>query len=843
MLEHTSDSATVKDEAICDITASSSNPADLVCSSSSSHTPCSGVRRKSPTYKTIAEPNTSYAESNTSGSGTKKKVRPNAAQQLSPSRSNYYSIWTARETYDSDNKEMKAIWNDPLLVGDPPPLPPRNNTDRLHRPLERSWPPRISRHNKPESHGSVFQFDIIDTDDPTNGVNENPTDFQRVHFVPGEFFDKRGVGDKSAKNLMERVECAPLATPETDGSSETAGIRQSTPENMMLKPLLKKKIGPDNYINTILTQKMAKPSTSQNYSFLATEGATTMSNLVKSDPTVASSSSNVLSNHANELASIDTHRPLTRQLSANNAVESVPQMVRTIGASSHLDDMPNRHYVLCRKPSLRSSRHQSPPSGASTRSASPMDHSPEGAASPLAQYNKIVRQHRTLDKANNTNVLNNNGLVCPPTPTHHARRFRSLSFSLGNEVPGDLTMPRPSDSVQPHENGVSSTSQRSTNANDRHDMIQPNDNVNHIAGTRLPSIAERARAVATDDELPTAWEARMDSHGRIFYIDHTTRTTSWQRPGGSGSGASDSTSMFGRDQHRQQLDRRYQSIRRTITCEQNDLLQANGFDSPRLGVTEINNTEIHPAIRLLCRPEFYSKLHTNEDAITVYNRNAALKHMIIRIRRDINSFERYQYNKDLVALINCFALIDQDLPSGWESKLDANGKQFFIDHTNRKTSFMDPRLPTDWGRACVAGGIGGMHQPMEAPIPPPRPALLPRPPTSSPEIPVAYNDKVSVTNCAKWEIGCIQLLTVFLFYYFVRCRSLRFCDSRIYWKSFGSGMVSRPYRDRCVKKLMRFVWRVRVHWKGLDMTYSSLVCSGTIKIHTFFYEYIVLHAI
>ena len=26
------------------------------------------------------------------------------------------------------------------------------------------------------------------------------------------------------------------------------------------------------------------------------------------------------------------------------------------------------------------------------------------------------------------------------------------------------------------------------------------------------------------------WEARVDSHGRIFYIDHVNRTTTWQRP-------------------------------------------------------------------------------------------------------------------------------------------------------------------------------------------------------------------------------------------------------------------------------------------------------------------------
>lgn len=26
------------------------------------------------------------------------------------------------------------------------------------------------------------------------------------------------------------------------------------------------------------------------------------------------------------------------------------------------------------------------------------------------------------------------------------------------------------------------------------------------------------------------WEARIDSHSRIFYVDHVNRTTTWQRP-------------------------------------------------------------------------------------------------------------------------------------------------------------------------------------------------------------------------------------------------------------------------------------------------------------------------
>lgn len=249
----------------------------------------------------------------------------------------------------------------------------------------------------------------------------------------------------------------------------------------------------------------------------------------------------------------------------------------------------------------------------------------------------------------------------------------------------------------------------------------------------------------------------MDSHGRIFYIDHATRTTSWQRPGAH-SGPN------GSEQHRQQLDRRYQSIRRTIYDRRDGGSRSPprfGFEpiNPRQGASaiavainaaQIENLQFdraaHPALLMICRPDFYSMLHTNTDAIQIYNRNSALKHMVSRVRRDPTCFSRYQHNRDLVALVNCFASPDKDLPSGWETKMDQSGKQFFIDHANRRTSFMDPRVPTDCPRArhrpeqlIAAAAVAPVDI---APIPPPRPPALPRLSIGSPEIPVAYNDKV-----------------------------------------------------------------------------------------------------
>lgn len=48
--------------------------------------------------------------------------------------------------------------------------------------------------------------------------------------------------------------------------------------------------------------------------------------------------------------------------------------------------------------------------------------------------------------------------------------------------------------------------------------------------------------------------------------------------------------------------------------------------------------------------------------------------MVSKIRRDSNSFDRYQHNRDLIAFINLFADSVRELPRGWETKVDPSGK-------------------------------------------------------------------------------------------------------------------------------------------------------------------------
>ncbi|XP_075862402.1 E3 ubiquitin-protein ligase HECW1 isoform X3 [Microcebus murinus] len=223
------------------------------------------------------------------------------------------------------------------------------------------------------------------------------------------------------------------------------------------------------------------------------------------------------------------------------------------------------------------------------------------------------------------------------------------------------------------------------------------------------------------------WEARIDSHGRVFYVDHVNRTTTWQRP--TAAATPDGMRRSGSIQQMEQLNRRYQNIQRTIaterpeedsgsqSCEQVPAGGGGGggsdseaessqstLDLRREGsLSPVNSQKItlllqSPAVKFITNPEFFTVLHANYSAYRVFTSSTCLKHMILKVRRDARNFERYQHNRDLVNFINMFADTRLELPRGWEIKTDQQGKSFFVDHNSRATTFIDPRIPLQNGR-------------------------------------------------------------------------------------------------------------------------------------------------
>lgn len=104
-------------------------------------------------------------------------------------------------------------------------------------------------------------------------------------------------------------------------------------------------------------------------------------------------------------------------------------------------------------------------------------------------------------------------------------------------------------------------------------------------------------------------------------------------------------------------------------------------------------------VRFVCRSDFFARVQQSEHPCASLLNRSSVKHMITRIRRDASTYERYQHNRDLVALLNIFSCKDRDLPPGWESKKDRNGKvslkveegirQFLIRNNDDPVEYLD----------------------------------------------------------------------------------------------------------------------------------------------------------
>ncbi|XP_074699235.1 E3 ubiquitin-protein ligase HECW1 isoform X5 [Strix aluco] len=286
----------------------------------------------------------------------------------------------------------------------------------------------------------------------------------------------------------------------------------------------------------------------------------------------------------------------------------------------------------------------------------------------------------------------------------HAIGDRVVSYTLGRRLPTD------------HVSGQLQFRFEITSS------IHPDDEEVSISADPEPADLQES-PVNNPTEESLDWEARIDSHGRVFYVDHVNRTTTWQRP--TAAATPDGIHRSGSIQQMEQLNRRYQNIQRTIATERTEddavvnrverVPTGGGSDSEaepsqpsseirREGsLSPVNSQKItlllqSPAVKFITNPEFFTVLHANYSAYRVFTNSTCLKHMILKIRRDARNFERYQHNRDLVNFINMFADTRLELPRGWEIKTDQQGKSFFVDHNSRATTFIDPRIPLQNGR-------------------------------------------------------------------------------------------------------------------------------------------------
>ncbi|CAO4359963.1 unnamed protein product [Caenorhabditis nigoni] len=160
--------------------------------------------------------------------------------------------------------------------------------------------------------------------------------------------------------------------------------------------------------------------------------------------------------------------------------------------------------------------------------------------------------------------------------------------------------------------------------------------------------------------LPAGWEMRRDPRGRVYYVDHNTRTTTWQRPTADMLEAHEQW-QSGRDQAMMQWEQRF-------------LLQQNNFNA---------DDPLGPL------PEGWEK---RQDP------NTGRMYFVNHVNRTTQWEDpRTQGGSD------------QPLPDGWEMRFTEQGVPFFIDHHSKTTTYNDPRT----GKPVGPLGVVGVQMAME----------------------------------------------------------------------------------------------------------------------------------
>ncbi|WWC58375.1 uncharacterized protein I303_100915 [Kwoniella dejecticola CBS 10117] len=190
--------------------------------------------------------------------------------------------------------------------------------------------------------------------------------------------------------------------------------------------------------------------------------------------------------------------------------------------------------------------------------------------------------------------------------------------------------------------------------------------------------------------LPTGWERRIDHLGRQYYVDHNTRTTTWNRPSDSvlSNNASQATSTGeARARHNQ----------RNLADDMLDVQQSNtgGASTPTnastgaAGAVAPNNVTTAGQGPL---PAGWEQRFTPEGRPYFVDHNTRTTTWVDPRRQQLLRVLAPGQGSMTVQPQTVSQL--GPLPSGWEMRLTSTARVYFVDHNTKTTTWDDPRLPS-----------------------------------------------------------------------------------------------------------------------------------------------------
>lgn len=239
----------------------------------------------------------------------------------------------------------------------------------------------------------------------------------------------------------------------------------------------------------------------------------------------------------------------------------------------------------------------------------------------------------------------------------------SLPAAVSSETPSSTAATLPASSVpgEPEEPAPASGTQSPQAAAQALEALPPGWEQRELPNGRVYYVDHNTKTTTWERPLPPGWEKRVDPRGRYYYVDHNTRTTTWQRP----------TAEYVRNYEQWQTQRnQLQGAMQQFS--QRFLYQSSGAPS--------DNDPLGPL------PPGWEKRQDNGRVYYVNHNTRTTQWEDPRTQGMIQ---------------------EPALPPGWEMKYTSEGVRYFVDHNTRTTTFKDPRPGFESGNK--QGGSPGAY--------------------------------------------------------------------------------------------------------------------------------------
>ncbi|KAM3860680.1 NEDD4-like E3 ubiquitin-protein ligase WWP1 [Diretmus argenteus] len=189
---------------------------------------------------------------------------------------------------------------------------------------------------------------------------------------------------------------------------------------------------------------------------------------------------------------------------------------------------------------------------------------------------------------------------------------------------------------------------------------------------------QQAPNAGAPDPLPPGWEQRKDPHGRTYYVDHNTRTTTWERPQPLPPGWERRVDDRGRIYY---VDHNT----RTTTWQRPTMESVRNFEQ-----WQSQRSQLQGAMHQFNQRYLYS-------ASMMSAENDPLGPLPPGWERRVDSNDRVYFVNHNTKTTQwedprTQGLQNEDpLPEGWEIRYTREGVRYFVDHNTRTTTFSDPR--------------------------------------------------------------------------------------------------------------------------------------------------------